>query len=155
MQETLCAFFREAAQTLEEYQVRCQLMLYETDPLADSEVKPAFTVERIEREKPETRAGQVDVAVEEFDMNEPVVDKDPETVERRFLFFAQRTRRPFGQFFVKKMRKLFPMIPRQEILARLQVLSEAGLISDAGKEPDVRSMLVVVEGGTLPGMCVL
>jgi hypothetical protein len=108
----LSAFFQEAANILAEYHTHCAFQLATTTTGLEDALSPDLEVRRGEPLPCFTA--------------EDISQHPKEWFDERIISFAGRTRKPTGQLFLRKMRQVFPSIPRREILQRIEALVSAG-----------------------------
>jgi hypothetical protein len=122
IQDHVSAFFRDLSIILEEFQVQCQAMAIESSAPSDHPVLP--TLSAIARPDPvprRTSSGPVFSA-------QDVARHPPEWLDDQLVALAARTKHPFNQDFRRKVRAVFPSIPRREMAAHIIRLVAAGRI---------------------------
>ncbi|OHS99914.1 hypothetical protein TRFO_08239 [Tritrichomonas foetus] len=127
-------------QALEEFQASCQGVLMELDNPQNCQYYPViqlsekFIHDQQIRMHSSSNRREPSIIYTKDDL----ATKPAEFLDERIIEFSQNSKKPLGDSNLRKLRKIFVDIPRQELSRHIQRLIVAGKIIDQSNEvPDV------------------
>lgn len=124
---------------LEEYQAQFQGMAIDINTTKKTKndfptfrFNESFIKEQQEKPHPVSNSRQPKVTYS----NQEIAEKPPDFLDNLLISHSHNTKKPLGDSFLRKMRKIFVDIPKRDIAIRIQKLINEGKIIDYSAELD-------------------
>lgn len=127
---------------LEEYQAQFQGMAIDINTTKNTKndfpsfrFNESFLKEQQEKPHPTNNSRQPKVTY----TNQEIADKPPDFLDNLLISYSHNTKKPLGDSFLRKMRKILVDIPKREIGIKIQRLINEGKIIDFSAELEAAS----------------